>query len=224
MANQPANTTAQNPTASITMESCTKKMCLALTTDAGSVPFTLTSPALRLAWAKTGFFQSLTPDILAMVLDKEKTMPGPRQHMQAVVAELKEMYRHACWDEFHEPRFHWPSVFKSLKHRFKFEEFHRYSASAEDDGICEAAEACKLMPAFLFPNCTLRKLTRPEIDQYMCDHCGGKSYEAYCASAKESRDEAKYMEWESLCDGDLHHCTFETYKRGCDCARKFAAW
>jgi hypothetical protein len=67
------------------MEPCTKKMRLDLTADAGPVPFTLTSPQMRLAWAKTGLFQSLTPDILAMVLDKEKTMPGPRQHMRAVV-------------------------------------------------------------------------------------------------------------------------------------------
>jgi hypothetical protein len=66
-------------------------MRLDLTADAGPVPFTLTSPQMRLAWAKTGLFQSLTPDILAMVLDKEKTMPGPRQHMRAVVADINHL-------------------------------------------------------------------------------------------------------------------------------------
>jgi hypothetical protein len=123
-------------------------MRLDLTADAGPVPFTLTSPQMRLAWAKTGLFQSLTPDILAMVLDKEKTMPGPRQHMRAVVAELKEMYRHACWYQNHEP------------------------CPDGQSGWYTMEKGDKMFPATLFPFYTLRAFTESEYIKYIRDYRG----------------------------------------------------
>eukprot|EP01049_Picozoa_sp_SAG25_P003158 SAG25_NODE_177_length_12713_cov_474.755272_12_plen_184_part_00 len=54
-------------------------------------PFALSCSHTRLAWAKTALFQLLSQDVLEMTLDKEKTMPGPRQYMRAIVADINHL-------------------------------------------------------------------------------------------------------------------------------------
>jgi hypothetical protein len=121
--------------------------------------------------------------------------------MKAVMAELKEMYRVACWYELN-------------------------GAAMDAEQFCEDIYCPGLYSSSqLFPRETLREMTRPEIDQYMLDHDLGDSYEAYIEFLDEEdsmmRESGRYDKWESMRERDLHHCTFEQYKRGCDCLANY---